>query len=277
MDPSILQLIHAAIAEDVGPGDVTCQYFVSESLESQAKIVARESGVMAGGDIAETVFREVGGSTVTMRLADGDAFSPGDVLLEAKGKTRALLTAERTALNFLQRLCGVATMARTYVEAVKPHPVEVWDTRKTTPGWRLIEKAAVKSGGAVNHRMGLYDHVMVKDNHLAADDSLERLQDGIDLVRKERPGVRIQIEAATLQQVADFLSLRNVDMLLLDNMTIAQLRHAVEIVDGRVWLEASGGITLKTIKDVAATGVNAISVGALTHSARALDLGLDLF
>ena len=125
--------------------------------------------------------------------------------------------------------------------------------------------------------MGLYDHVMVKDNHLAADDSLERLQDGIDLVRKERPGVRIQIEAATLQQVADFLSLRNVDMLLLDNMTIAQLRHAVEIVDGRVWLEASGGITLKTIKDVAATGVNAISVGALTHSARALDLGLDLF
>ncbi len=243
MDPSILQLIHAAIAEDVGPGDVTCQYFVSESLESQAKIVARESGVMAGGDIAETVFREVGGSTVTMRLADGDAFSPGDVLLEAKGKTRALLTAERTALNFLQRLCGVATMARTYVEAVKPHPVEVWDTRKTTPGWRLIEKAAVKSGGAVNHRMGLYDHVMVKDNHLAADDSLERLQDGIDLVRKERPGVRIQIEAATLQQVADFLSLRNVDMLLLDNMTIAQLRHAVEIVDGRVWLEASGGIT----------------------------------
>ena len=277
MDPSILQLIHAAIAEDVGPGDVTCQYFVSESLESQAKIVARESGVMAGGDIAETVFREVGGSTVTMRLADGDAFSPGDVLLEAKGKTRALLTAERTALNFLQRLCGVATMARTYVEAVKPHPVEVWDTRKTTPGWRLIEKAAVKSGGAVNHRMGLYDHVMVKDNHLAADDSLERLQDGIDLVRKERPGVRIQIEAATLQPVADFLSLRNVDMLLLDNMTIAQLRHAVEIVDGRVWLEASGGITLKTIKDVAATGVNAISVGALTHSARALDLGLDLF
>jgi nicotinate-nucleotide pyrophosphorylase (carboxylating) len=277
MDPSVLQLIHAAIAEDVGPGDVTCQYFVSESLESQAKIVARESGVMAGGDIAETVFREVGGSTVTMRLADGDAFSPGDVLLEAKGKTRALLTAERTALNFLQRLCGVATMARTYVEAVKPHPVEVWDTRKTTPGWRLIEKAAVKSGGAVNHRMGLYDHVMVKDNHLAADDSLERLQDGIDLVRKERPGVRIQIEAATLQQVADFLSLRNVDMLLLDNMTIAQLRHAVEIVDGRVWLEASGGITLKTIKDVAATGVNAISVGALTHSARALDLGLDLF
>ena len=278
MDPSVLQLIRAAIAEDVGPGDLTCQYFVSESLRSKAKIVAREPGVMAGGEVAECVFREVDpGCGVIMRLPEGAAFVPGDILLEAEGKTRSLLTGERTALNFLQRLCGVATMARTYVDAVKPHPVQVWDTRKTTPGWRLLEKAAVKSGGAVNHRMGLYDHVMVKDNHLAADDSLENLQDAIDHIHKERPGVRVQIEAATLEQVADFLSLRGVDMLLLDNMTVEQLTHAVQITEGRVWLEASGGITLKTIAQVAATGVNAISVGALTHSARALDLGLDLF
>jgi nicotinate-nucleotide pyrophosphorylase (carboxylating) len=161
------------------------------------------------------------------------------------------------------------------VEAVKPHPVQIWDTRKTTPGWRLLEKAAVKAGGGTNHRMGLYDHVMVKDNHLAAHGTLEELQAAIDRVRKDRPGTRIQLEADTLEQVANFLTLRGVDMLLLDNMGPVKLREAVVMNAGRLWLEASGGITLETITGIAATGVNAISVGALTHSARALDLGLD--
>jgi len=207
--------------------------------------------------------------------SDGEAFVKGDVLMEISGPTRGLLTGERTALNFLQRLCGIATQTRRYVEAVKPHPVQIWDTRKTTPGWRLLEKAAVKAGGGTNHRMGLYDHVMVKDNHIAANGSSEQLQSAIDRVKAERPGVRIQLECDTLEQMSRFLKLRGVDMLLLDNMGCEKLREAVQMNAGKLWLEASGGITLETIAQVAATGVNAISVGALTHSARALDLGLD--
>ena len=168
-------------------------------------------------------------------------------------------------------------MTARYVEAVKPYPVQVWDTRKTTPGWRLIEKQAVKAGGGVNHRMGLYDAVMVKDNHLAANGTLDALQSAIDRVREEHPGMRIQLEAATLEQLADFLSLTGIDLILLDNMSVEQLRQAVALNAGRLWLEASGGITLDTIHEVASTGVNSISSGALTHSVRALDLALDLF
>ncbi|MEZ5387440.1 MAG: carboxylating nicotinate-nucleotide diphosphorylase [Prosthecobacter sp.] len=278
MEPSILALILAAIAEDVGDGDVTSAYFIPETARSRAEIVAREAGVVSGAGIAAAVFKEIDpGLEVEMCIPDGDVFQPGGILMKAAGSTRSLLTAERTALNFLQRLCGVATLTRTYVNAVKPHPVQVWDTRKTTPGWRLIEKAAVKHGGGTNHRMGLYDHAMVKDNHLTANGDLAALQAAIHRLRSERPGVRVQLEAATLEQVANFLTLEGVDMLLLDNMTPDQQREAVQLVGGRLWLEASGGITLETIRDVAATGVNAISVGALTHSARALDLALDLY
>lgn len=278
MEPSVTALIHAAILEDVGAGDVTSAYFVPESSRSRAKIVAREAGIVSGADIAVAVFKEIDPALeVDVCIPDGGVFERGSILMKASGSTRSLLTAERTALNFLQRLCGVATLTRTYVDAVKPHPVQVWDTRKTTPGWRLIEKAAVKHGGGTNHRMGLYDHAMVKDNHLAANGDLAALQAAIHRLRRERPGVRVQLEAATLGQVRDFLALAGVDMLLLDNMTPEQHREAVELVSGRLWLEASGGITLETIRDVAATGVNAISVGALTHSARALDLALDLY
>ena len=276
MDASTLELIRASIAEDVGSGDVTSTYFVPEASMAKATINAREPGVVAGMEVAVQVFREIEPRLETkVLLQDGAAFVPGDKLMEISGPARGLLTAERTALNFLQRLCGVATQARRYVEAVRPHPVEIWDTRKTTPGWRLLEKAAVKAGGGTNHRMGLYDHVMVKDNHLAAKGTLEELQAAIDRVRADRPGTRIQLEADSLDQVAHFLTLRGVDMLLLDNMGAVKLREAVAMNAGSLWLEASGGITLETIRDIAATGVNAISVGALTHSARALDLGLD--
>ncbi|MBB5039970.1 carboxylating nicotinate-nucleotide diphosphorylase [Prosthecobacter dejongeii] len=276
MDASTEQLIRTAIAEDVGSGDVTATYFVPADSTARAQIAAREPGVLAGMEVALRVFREIDPKIeVNARMSDGSAFVPGDVLMDISGPTRGILTAERTALNFLQRLSGVATQARRYVEAVKPHPVQIWDTRKTTPGWRLLEKAAVKAGGGTNHRLGLYDHVMVKDNHLAAHGGLPELQAAINRVRKERPGTRIQLEADHLEQVAGFLTLQGVDMLLLDNMGAARLREAVELNAGKLWLEASGGITLETIRDIAATGVNAISVGALTHSARALDLGLD--
>ena len=276
MQTAIEALIDAAIAEDVGAGDLTSTYFVAASSVAKAQIVAREPGVVAGSEIAERVFRKINpGITIQTLLSDGTAFERGDVLMHISGSTRSILTAERTALNFLQRLCGIATQTRTYVEAVKPHPVQVWDTRKTTPGWRLLEKAAVKSGGGTNHRMGLHDHVMVKDNHLAAHVTLAQLQESINRIKADHPKARVQIEADTLAQVEDFLTLRGVDMLLLDNMSADQLREAVSLNAGRLWLEASGGITLQTIGSVAATGVNAISVGALTHSARALDLGLD--
>jgi len=276
LDPTTESLIQAAIAEDVGPGDVTATYFVPEASVARAVIVAREPGVMSGVEIAVRVFALMDARIEARALkSDGEAFVKGDVLLEISGPTRAILTGERTALNFLQRLCGVATQTRRYVEAVQPHPVQIWDTRKTTPGWRRLEKAAVKAGGGTNHRMGLYDQVMVKDNHIAAHGSSEQLQAAIDRVRAERPGTRIQLECDTLEQMARFLNLRGVDMLLLDNMGCEKLREAVQMNAGKLWLEASGGITLETIRDVAATGVNAISVGALTHSARALDLGLD--
>jgi nicotinate-nucleotide pyrophosphorylase (carboxylating) len=274
-DP-LTTLIQAAIAEDVGTGDLTSIYFVAASSTSAAQVVAREPGVVSGIEIAARVFREINPNLdVRPLLQDGDSFAKGGVLMRIAGSTRSILTAERTALNFLQRLCGIATLTRTYVEAVKPHPVQIWDTRKTTPGWRLIEKAAVKAGGGTNHRLGLYDHVMVKDNHLAAHPALEALQAAIEHVRADHPMARVQLEADTLDQVRGFLTLRGVDMLLLDNMPPDMLREAVAMNKGRLWLEASGGITLATIKEVAATGINAISVGALTHSARALDLGLD--
>ena len=276
LDLTTEQLIRAAIAEDVGGGDVTATYFVPEDSVARAQIVAREPGVMSGVEIAVRVFALMDARVEARALkSDGEAFVKGDVLMEISGATRGLLTGERTALNFLQRLCGIATQTRRYVEAVKPHAVQIWDTRKTTPGWRLLEKAAVKAGGGTNHRMGLYDHVMVKDNHIAANGSSEQLQSAIDRVKAERPGVRIQLECDTLEQMARFLKLRGVDMLLLDNMGCEKLREAVQMNAGKLWLEASGGITLDTIAQVAATGVNAISVGALTHSARALDLGLD--
>lgn len=276
MHASTEQLIDAALAEDVGAGDVTALYFVPPTAQSRACIAAREPGVLAGEAVARRVFAKLDPAVQVRALRqDGDRFARGDVLLELAGPTRAILTGERTALNFLQRLCGVATQTRRYVEAVQPHPVQVWDTRKTTPGWRRLEKAAVLAGGGTNHRMGLFDQVMVKDNHLAANGTLEELQVAIDRVKAERPGIRVQIEADSLEQVAGFLTLRGVDMLLLDNMGPDRLREAVRLNAGRCWLEASGGITLDTIREVAATGVNAISVGALTHSARALDLGLD--
>jgi nicotinate-nucleotide pyrophosphorylase (carboxylating) len=276
MHPSTLALIRAAITEDIGSGDVTSEYFIPSTSRSKANLVAREAGVFSGSEVALAVFAEIDPSLEVRCLKrDGDSLTVGDTVMEISGSTRSLLSAERTALNFLQRLCGVATLARRYVEAVKPHAVKVLDTRKTTPGWRLLEKNAVRDGGGTNHRIGLYDQVMVKDNHLVASGSMEALQAAIDRVNQERPAVKVQLEADSLAQVKTFLDLRGVDMILLDNMSPALLREAVRLNAGRLFLEASGGITLSTIQDVAATGVDAISVGAITHSARALDLALD--
>ncbi len=270
------RLIKAAIEEDLGSGDVTSEFFIPASSRSKALIVARAPGVLSGSEVAAGVFRMIDHNLkLREKKRDGERIRRGDTLIEIEGRTRSILAAERTALNFLQRLCGVATLTAKHVAAVRPLPVKVLDTRKTTPGWRWLEKMAVRHGGGTNHRMGLHDQVMVKDNHLAAAGDLRGLQQAIDRVKARHPQMKIEIEADSLKQAAAFLSLRGVDMILLDNMPAAQLRKAVKLAAGRVFLEASGGITLRNIRAVAATGVDAISVGALTHSARALDLALD--
>jgi nicotinate-nucleotide pyrophosphorylase (carboxylating) len=208
---------------------------------------------------------------------DGDSLLPGDTAIEISGKARSILTAERTALNFIQQLSGVATLTRAFVDAVKPHRARILDTRKTTPGLRALEKAAVTAGGGTNHRIGLFDMVMVKDNHLAAGTTLAQLAENVRRFRAEHPGVRVEIEADHLEQVRDFLTLEGVDVILLDNMTNAQLIAAVILRgDLPVKLEASGGVTLATVNAIAATGVDFISVGALTHSAPAVDFSLEL-
>ncbi len=274
---SVIALIQSALDEDIKGGDVTSEFFVSADAVSSSRIVAREPGIMSGVAVAARVFHEVDARLiVSAELPDGTPFAAGDTLMRITGPTRGILSAERVALNFMQRLCAIATQTNHYVDAVKPYNVKVLDTRKTTPGWRWLEKMAVRAGGGTNHRMSLNDQVMVKDNHLLADDKLEDLQHAINCVKSARPGIKVELEADTLEQVLRFLSLEGVDMILLDNMKPAQLREAVALVKGRVFLEASGGITLDTINAVAATGVNAISIGALTHTVRALDLSLEL-
>jgi nicotinate-nucleotide pyrophosphorylase (carboxylating) len=273
-EPDILSL---ALAEDVGEGDVTTRYFTGPNRLSSAKIVAREACIVAGLNVAAEVFRRID-SEIEIRklLEDGALMQPGGVALELRGRAASLLTAERTALNFLQRLSGVATLAGKYVAAVRGTSARILDTRKTTPGMRLLEKAAVVAGGGVNHRLGLHDMVMVKDNHLAANTSLEEIQASILRVKSERPAIRVELEADTLQQVRQFLSLEGVDVILLDNMTPSELREAVSMRRRGVVFEASGGVTLKTVRQIAETGVDFISVGELTHSARAVDFSLEI-
>jgi nicotinate-nucleotide pyrophosphorylase (carboxylating) len=207
---------------------------------------------------------------------DGDRVAPGALVLEVSGPARAIVGAERTALNFLQHLGGIATLTSRYVEKVHGTGAEILDTRKTTPGWRLLEKQAVAHGGGTNHRMGLYDRAMVKDNHLVAEGGLDALRAAIGRLKAERPEVEVEIEADTLEQVRDFLGLEGVDYILLDNMSLDDLRRAVDMRgNGGPRLEASGGVNLDTVHAIANTGVDFISVGAITHSAPALDIGMD--
>jgi len=278
--PSMSSIVHtvaAALAEDVGSGDLTCAYFVTEGEQGHAVIVAREPGVAAGVEVAGETFRQVDAALqITPLRPSGTPFAPGDRILEVRGSVRSILTAERVALNFLQRLSGIATLTRQFVERAAPHGVKILDTRKTTPGLRAVEKAAVVAGGGVSHRFGLYDMVMVKDNHLAARGDLAFLQEAIRRFRSEHPGVRVELEADTLDQVRGFFTLEGVDVVLLDNMSNAQLREAVAARPEGVLLEASGGVTLEAVGRIAATGVDFISVGSLTHSPRAVDFSLEL-
>lgn len=273
-------LIHLALAEDLGfAGDLTSAYFVPEDQRATAVIVAREACVLAGVEVAVEVFEKIDSRCeIEVAASDGSDVELGDRVLTIAGPTRALLTAERTALNFLQRLSGVATMTREFVHRVEGR-AKLLDTRKTTPGFRELEKAAVVAGGGSNHRMGLYDAVMVKDNHLLAENSLDAIRRAIADLHADHPKVSVELETDTLDQVRDFLGLDGVKFILLDNMNNDQLREAVALRDAAgssVKLEASGGVNLDTVSDIAATGVDFISVGALTHSAGAIDLAMEL-
>jgi len=279
-------LLELALSEDIGPRDLTTQLVVPEDVRARAVFVAREAGVLAGGPVVEAVYRRLSGAVaVRFALREGEAFAVEEVLGELRGPAAPILTGERLALNFLQRLSGVATRTRHYVEAVRGYDGEIYDTRKTTPGWRYLEKYAVRMGGGRNHRMGLYDQVLIKDNHIACVRPLGLLAELGPLIKETRrlapEGTVIEVEVENLDQLTQALT-GEPGIIMLDNFTPEALGRAVALVEerfpegGRPLLEASGGITLETVAAVAATGVDRISVGELTHSAPAVDIALEL-
>ena len=269
-------LIRAALAEDVGPGDWTTLWTVDPGARGAAEVVAKGEVVVAGVDVAVEVFKRVDpGVTVSVLVRDGQAVKPGGVILRLEGPLRGILTGERTALNFLGRLSGVATLTRRFVNAVGGLGAEIQDTRKTTPGWRVLEKEAVRAGGGTNHRMGLYDMVLVKDNHLAAAGGVRA---AVERVRREnRGGLPVEVEVRTLEELEEVLAL-GVERILLDNMEPETMAEAVRRIRAlglrRPMVEASGNVSLESVRRVAETGVDIISVGALTHSAPVADLSL---
>jgi nicotinate-nucleotide pyrophosphorylase (carboxylating) len=279
MKPSldtVQRIVRLALDEDAPWGDLTSQAFIPADAVVTAQLVAREAGVFCGADIVTMAFTLTDDTvTTSFHLADGDSFTATDVLATIHGPARSILQAERIALNFAQRLCGIATMTSRYVAAAKGTKARITDTRKTTPGLRLFERYAVRCGGGHNHRFSLSDAVMVKDNHLAAHGNTDITKALSELRSKLPHTTHIEVEVDRPDQIEAVLA-AGIDTLLLDNFTPAQLRTAVAQIEGRALVEASGGITLESIPVIASTGVDIISVGALTHSVRSLDLGLDI-
>ena len=269
--------VKSALAEDTGGGDVTTLATVPKNATAVALLRAREPLVVAGIQFAEIGFRELSQKIkIEYLVHDGTHVLSGDKLLRISGSARAILTAERVALNFMQHLSGIATLTARFVAAVKGTRAQILDTRKTTPGWRRFEKYAVACGGGKNHRFGLFDMVLIKDNHLAAlqNEKPNAVAAAVQLARKKYPRLKVEVEADTFEQAVQAVD-AGADIILLDNMTPAQLRSAVKIIRDRAKTEASGGVNLGTVRAIAGSGVDFISVGALTHSARAVDIGLD--
>lgn len=273
----IRAIVQLALGEDLGSGDTTTLASVPEKAAAKAVLRARERLVVAGLALAEAAFRELSPALHIQPLTqDGQHLQPGAILLNVSGPAQPILSAERVALNFLQRLSGIATLTARFVDAVKGTPAQILDTRKTTPGWRRLEKYAVTCGGGRNHRFGLFDMVLIKDNHLAAlrEARPNPVAAAVCQARAKYPQLKIEVETDTLEQVDQALA-AGADVILLDNMSPVQLRLAVQRCKGHAQTEASGNITLASARAVAETGVDLISVGALTHSARAVDIGLD--
>jgi len=274
LTPRTEHLIDLALEEDAGLGDVTSRAIFPARHRSKAVIDAKQDLVVCGLEVAARVFaKQDDRLKVKLLAADGDRVKRGALVLQVEGSTASILTAERTALNFLQRLSGIATQARRYADAVKGTGVRVVDTRKTTPGWRALEKYAVRTGGCFNHRSSLGEQVLIKDNHIAAAGSLTAAVLRCRVAASH--GAKIEVEAKTLAEVKEALR-ADADIILLDNMTPAEVRAAVKVVAGQALVEVSGGVKLETVRDYALAGVDIISVGALTHSVAAADLSLDL-
>jgi len=273
LSKSDFELIKAALAEDLAGGeDITSVATIDEAATAKADFTARKSGVIAGIEVAEAVLREVGLTEIKRVKNDGDQVKAGDVLLSVSGNTRAILLAERTALNFFSHLSGVATLTNAWVKEVSGTKCQVRDTRKTTPGMRVLEKYAVRMGGGTNHRMTLSDAALIKDNHIAAAGGV---MEAFAKVRALYPDSEIEIEVDTLDQLREVLP-QKPDLVLLDNMSPAQCKEAVAFVNGACKLEASGGISIESARAYAESGVDYIAIGALTHSAPVFDIGLDL-
>jgi nicotinate-nucleotide pyrophosphorylase (carboxylating) len=272
--PAVAEIVRRALGEDIGPGDLTTEACIPPGLHAEGTFLAKQAGVLAGLDVVVECFRQAGPDCVLSGLREeGGAFVAGDILGHVSGPAGQILTTERVALNFLQRLSGVATLTRRYVEAVAGTGARIVDTRKTTPGLRLLEKAAVRAGGGSNHRFALYDGVLLKDNHLAAVGSIT---EAVRRSRERAPHmVRVEVETTDLDQVAEAVA-AGADIIMLDNMDCAAMREAVALVAGRALVEASGGVSLDSVAQIAATGVDLISVGRLTHSAPAVDISLEL-
>jgi len=276
-DSRVGRLIELALMEDIGMGDITSEATIAEEQLVRSTFLCKQDGVVAGLEVAALVFQYCDhGITFTPGIADGTAVPAGTSIGEVDGNTRGILRGERTALNFLQRMSGIATETRRYVEAVQGTRARITDTRKTVPGLRVLDKWAVRLGGGVNHRFGLDDMVLIKDNHVAAAGGVrEALHRCRGYLLKNEIALRIEVETKSLEEVREALDTGGVDRIMLDNFPPALMRQAVELIRGRVEVEASGGITLQNVRDVAATGVDLISVGALTHSVRALDISLE--
>ena len=277
-EEQIDNIVDLALAEDISHGDVTSEILIPPELQGKASILIKAKGIVAGGEIAKRVFLRVDPSLqVEVLIKDGTKVKPGDIVATISGKVASILKAERVALNFLQRLSGIASQTAQYVAKTRGFTVNITDTRKTTPGLRLLEKYAVRMGGGQNHRLHLGDGILIKDNHLAALRALGMsLKDIVAKAKQNAPrGLKVEVEVNTLQEALDAAE-AGADIIMLDNMSPDEMRHVVSLVPSRVKVEASGGITLANVRAVAETGANLISVGALTHSTKALDINLEL-
>ena len=272
--PELPEIVRRALSEDIGSGDMTTLFTVPEAAVGTGRILAKSAGVVAGLPVAAEVFRQVDAAlTLTRPVMDGDFVDTGTTLCEIRGSARSILTGERVALNFLQRLSGIATKTAQFVSLVEGTEARIVDTRKTTPGLRLLEKYAVRMGGGYNHRFGLYDAILIKDNHIQASGGITNaVRQAFALAPHT---MTVTVECDTLTQVQEAID-AEADIILLDNMTLDELRQAVALIGKEAATEASGGVNEDTVADIAATGVSIISVGALTHSAVALDISLDL-
>lgn len=268
------KIVEQVLLEDIGTGDITSDSIVPYDLKAKGIIKTSEEGVVAGLDIAHLIFKKLDPEIIFQeKIKDGVKVARGKVLAEISGSTRTILKGERVALNFLQRMSGIATITSKFCQEVKDFPVRIVDTRKTTPGLRVLEKYAVLIGGGYNHRFGLYDAVLIKDNHIAVAGGIKS---AVNSVRKQiSHTVKIEVEVENLSQLQEALEMK-VDIVMLDNMELETMKEAVKIVKGKALIEASGGITLKKVREIAQTGVDLISVGALTHSVKSLDISMEI-